>query len=294
MNILLQPPKVTSKSLERVTSYLRKYLPPSLTEVNSEKDADIVLIHVIGRRDRVAAQAERLLQMKKKYAIIQYVLRSTQKPNTKEWIKIWERAKVVWSYYDLISSCLEDGTPPKFEFYRAPLGVDSEVFKRSTEGNVRDFMVCTSGQSWLTESVREVASAAMHMGEKIFHLGEELKRPNVECHTNVSDQELVGYYNRCQFVSGLRRKEGFELPAAEALICGAKPIFFDQPHYRHWYDGLGIFIPETDGSSGRSQVTENVEKLFKEGTTVGQDAIEVAKNRFDWKSIIQNLWERIQ
>lgn len=277
VNVYLTPPTVTSKSLNRVTDALIRYRPDGVAIVDDPTKADLTILHAIGRQNQLYNQA------KGKYVVIQYALKSTLTPSVRSWLRLWEGAELVWSYYDLEQICEDEKVIPEFNFYHSPLGADSKVFKPQNTG--KRYQILTSGQSYLTESVRE----CYHASNRIIHLGADLGR-DFDCIYNVSDEVLAHYYNLSHYVSGLRRIEGFELPAAEGALCGVKPILFDKPHYRSWYNDIGIFIPE----GNREQTINNLKLLF-EGTPsrLTDYQIEIAKNRFNWQTIITEFWRRL-
>lgn len=149
------------------------------------------------------------------------------RPNTKDWMKMWMGAKVVWSYYDLYQLIEEDyGERPRnlpFRFYHAPLGTEFDVFKESKLG--KKFIITAGSQGYLSESAKECVVATKNVKATMFYLGKELnKGGDIVCKTGITDEELARYYSQSVFVSGLRRKEGFELPALEGLMCGARPV----------------------------------------------------------------------
>lgn len=293
MKVYLELPK-QSRGIQRAYDALIKYKPDSVEVVKNEEEADLSVIHVIGRRDQVRARAEELRKKGKEYAIIQYVLRSSQKPSTADWIDLWQGAKLVWSYYNLPSLCIEDGlfregVLTSFPFYYAPLGVESNVFKQTKVH--RRGLVLASGQHALSESVRECAIAVNELKGYMIHLGHDLRRGGrILAYQDVSDERLCDLYSAVQFVSGLRRIEGFELPAAEGLLCGARPILFDKPHYRHWYGDLAVYIPE----ESREKVIESLKSVFTAGADpVTEEEKQIARERFDWQKIITNFWNKI-
>jgi len=217
--------------------------------------------------------------------VIQYALRSTQKPNTHNWVDLWNNALAVWSYYDLIELCKEDGADCKFNFYHGPLGTR---FNRGKEAS--DFLIATSGLSYLTESVRECMAVANELNKKVFHVGPNLGYKNTIYSDGIDDELLAYHYSHCEYVSGLRRIEGFEFPVIEGLMCGARPIVFDKPHYRKWFNNYAIFIQEND--------RENVKKALQE--VLRRDAIPVSekekleiKNKFSWDTIFKELKKQI-
>lgn len=293
MKVYLEPHS-DSRGLLRVRDALLRYAPPSIEVVKEQGECDLAILHVFGRHTSTGKTIKWLTDHKKKYAMIQYCLRSTMRPDTKDWIDMWKGAKLVWSYYDLPALCSKDGMlyegMREFPFYHAPLGVDAGIFYQH-DIDRGDFIIATCSQHALTEGVKECVVAAKRLGLRVFHLGHELRRgPDVVCDSGISDHALAVYYSRCLFVSGLRRVEGFELPAAEGLLCGARPILYDQPHYRHWYNGLATFIPEVS----REEVTDILEDQFIQGPVpVSRDEIEEAKKRFDWQTIITGFWRRV-
>ena len=276
---------IDSRGVQRVATALRKHLLAGAI-VDSTREADLVVLHVIGRQDRMWAQAKKLLAEGKRYAVIQYCLRSTLRPSTEGWLPLWRDAEAVWSYLDLPTLCAEDGQQADFAFYHAPLGVDGSVFYPRPLQEERCNVV-TSGLSYLTESVREVIKAARIARQEIIHLGPQVA-PKLFCVENVEDATLAGIYSQSLYVSGLRRTEGFELPAAEGLLCGARPILFNRPHYRQWYDGLGVFIPE----GSREEVIESLVKVFSRPyVPLNQVQIFEAGKRFAWPPILNDFWK---
>lgn len=261
----------------------------STVDPKHEYDADLVVIPVVGRLDKVFVQAEAVKRRGAEYALIQYAFKSTQQPDARSWAALWACARCVWSYYDL-----ERMSPRQGNFYHAPLGVDSDVFypRPPLSGPPYTYVVATSGRSRLTESVREAAIAAHLVRRKIFHLGSILALgPHGHCAVDITDDQLATFYSDCDWVSGLRRVEGFELPAVEGLLCGTRPILFDRPHYRQWYDGFGEFIPE----DSRQVVLDQLVQLFERGPRpVTRAEREEAVFRFSWDRILKGFWERCQ
>jgi hypothetical protein len=286
MRAYITPPDNNSRSLTRISEALEAHAPDWVEIVPSMPEADLVVLHVIGRQDKTQAIVEYLKGGGKQFAIIQYCVRSTLRPHTDGWLPLWESAKTVWSYLDLWGLCREDGTHSNFGLYLTPLGV-SETFHKT--GNSRPYIIATSGQSYLTESVKEAHLAAIKAGRDMFHLGPKINRKGILCASDIPDDMLAQLYNQCEFVSGLRRIEGFEMPAAEGLLCGARPILFDKPHYRMWYDDMADYIYETP----REGVVDSLERLFQNGARpVTDEELEMARNRFDWGRIVKGFWER--
>jgi hypothetical protein len=277
----------TDWPLRRVVGALERYAPEDVQFVSDNDSADLVVIHVIGRNERTTRYAQRMLAKGQRYAVIQYALRSTLRPHTSSWLPLWRGAELVWSYYDLEAWCRQEWTPCDFPFYHAPLGVDGEMFwPRRRE---RTFTIGTSGRMAVTESIREAACATKRVGGRMFHLGPELKRgPDIVCKTDIEDDMLACLLSECQFVAGLRRTEGFEMMAAEGLMCGARPVLFDRGHYRQWHREWGVFIPE----GSRNTVIDNLAALFREGAKpVTEEERSAAGWLFDWERIVKGFWD---
>jgi hypothetical protein len=264
-----------------------RYVPDGIDIVDDQNEAELTVLHVIGRQDRNRKRALWCTEHGQKYAVIQYCLRSTLRPSTEGWLPLWEKAALVWSYYNLKALCVEDGTPQDFPFYHAPLGANAEVFY--PRNRQCKYVVATHGLSWVTESNREAAHAAKRVDRLVFHLGPKFNRAHITCMSDIDDEGLAGLYSECEFVSGLRRTEGFELPVIEGLLCGARPICFDQSHYRQWFDPWAVFIPE----GSREEVIDNLETVFREGAhPVTESERESVKEIFDWRKIVTAFWEK--
>lgn len=285
MNVFTRTHVPTDRGMSRVVAALEKHAPGGIQIVTDAREADLVVLHVIGRGDQLTRAAESLRGNGQKYAVIQYAIRSTKAPRTSSWLPLWRNAELVWSYYDLPALCAEDGTRPDFPFYHSPLGTDFHA-----ESGPKRYLIATSGLSYLTESVRECVLAARGLGERVFHVGPELGIKGVECSNGMSDADLAEKYSQCEFVSGLRRIEGFEFPVIEGLACGTRPVCFDRPHYRQWFTGLADFIEERP----REGVIESLSALFERGARpVTSEEKAIARERFDWRTIVSGFYSRL-
>lgn len=285
-----------SRALGRIADALQRYAPTDTEFVADERAADLIVLQIIGRQDTVRARMHEILLRKQRYAVVQLVLRSTKRPSTVGWLDVWRHAAVVMSYYDLHAAILDDGFVLDAKelqptFYLAPLGVDTTLFQPYIESPPlpRSQLVATTGASWLTESVREAQLAARQIGQDAWHLGRVESR-GIRCYPNVSDEVLVKLYSQTRYVSGLRRLEGFELPAAEGLCCGARPILFEQPHYRRWFGPWAEYIPE---SPSRQGVIDALVALFSGPyRSVTPEEIDAARQVFNWETIGGGFWRR--
>jgi hypothetical protein len=302
MKVFLQPPQ-PSLGLDRIAHALRRYAPAGVEVCQFPRNVDLTVIYAIGRRDHIERQCREIKQRDKRYAVIQVCLKSTMSPNVDDWVDIWENAIVVWSYYDLARQFYSAGYDTdggwRFpqHFFHVPLGVDGQVFyDRFTSPrwddlphNERNVTIVTSGHSRLSESVRECWLAAEQVEGTVVHLGPLKPAKHVMSVTNVSDAELAVHYSASQFVSGLRRTEGFELPAAEGLLCGARPVVFDTPDYRWAYKSWAEYIHE----GTRAEVVDQLVQLFKQGARpVTAAEREEAAHWFNWERVCGEFWQR--
>jgi glycosyltransferase involved in cell wall biosynthesis len=298
MNVFLKGQVGLSKAMDRIIKQLMRHKPSYVQIVDDPLDSDLVILHVIGFPE-TEETVKRLVSLGKKYAIIQYCLRTTQKPDCASWIPIWQGAELVWSYYDLQELCREDGVefPVDTLFYYAPLGVDTGVFNKGLRPRPYPYKILTTGTLAPHESVDLVNIALQVTGGRQVHIGQlEQKRVGfkdelVDFFNEISDPVLAQKYRLSEYVSGLRRVEGFELPAAEGLVCGARPILFDKPHYRQWYEDLGaIFIPEEDDSKILLSLKQVLGTPLENWPPLDIDA---AIRRFDWGRICNGFWDSI-
>lgn len=290
MRVFAEVPPGLSRAMERVTAALKLSAPPGVEFVTDRRDAHLTILHVIGYPETETA-VKHLRAGGQNYAIIQYCMRSTQKPNTRDWAEIWRGADLIWTYYDLPELMKADNYfDPSLELYIAPLGVDP-VFRDRPIQEVKSWTIMTSGFVAESESVLECAKAVARVSGRQFHLGPRTVCPDaVMCGTGIGDPTLAEVYTRSCWVAGLRRAEGFEMPAAEGLCCGARPIMFDAPHYRKWFDPWATFIPE----GTFDEVVESLVSVFESGCLlVSEEERQAALARFDWKTICDGFWEGV-
>ena len=284
-------PLIENFCINRISHALKDYAPENIKFVGKEEGANLVIHFVHGHRKRVWWKICRLKEKGCNSAIVQLQLKDTANPETKDWLEIWENSKLTWSYYNLPQICIDEGTPTKFNFYHAPLGVDGDKFKDFDLE--RNYIIGIHSKGWSRESMREVVAAAREVGKTVLNFEDEKDYgEGVEYTGRIKDNDLkmAYHYSKCKYVSGLRRPEGFELPVIEGLMCGARPIVFDLPCYRQWYDGLAEFIP----SEGRAVIIPALVELFKKDPKpVTEEEKELVKEKFNWEKIARGFWKRI-
>lgn len=291
------------RGIQRVAKAIEEYAPAGV-EFTEYEQADLVIHHVIGVQNfhptKTIDQFMAGSFPGQRQAVVQYCVATSEQPLPIWWFKhVWSHCDLVWSYYDLLGQMLNFPPDEIGEygwgkiFYEAPLGVD-KVFHGSIADRPKRpiFLVCTSGYIPETEGVLECVEAAARVGGRVLHLGPASLNlgPHVAYVEGISDQQLAALYKSCRFVSGLRRVEGFELPAAEGLCGGTVPICFDQPHYNRWFEDAAAYVTE----SSPAAVTDLIENIFRE-PTIKADAIDVslAQRKFSWPRVVGGFWQRL-
>lgn len=288
MKVCVDVPTGLSRAMWRTAEALKRYAPPWV-EFVCEADAQLVFLHTIGY-DAVD-YSFKLQAQNKHYAVLQYCLRTTQRPNTREWVTFWALSRGVFSYYDLNALAREDGITRDIpKFVRVPLGVDSNVFYPRPMLH-HPYLAFTSGYVAQSECLEEVADAAARVNGLVFHLGPAgtVNRDNNFSALDISDDELAQKYSASRYVTGLRRTEGFELPCAEGLLSGCRPILFDRSHYRDWFGDFAEYVPE----GGPATVTNALEEIFRRPyRAVCEPEIARAREIFSWEKFANAVWRQ--
>lgn len=291
LKAFVEPP-LDDFCINRIAQALKKYAPAEIEFVPTESEADLAVLYAHGRKKHIWWTICRLKKNGQRAAVVQMSLRSTPNPHTSDWLNIWNESAVVWSYYNLRQLCQEEGTPVNFDFYHAPLGVDTTVFTETPLE--RKYVIGIHSKGWSRESLEEVVTAARAAHGTVLNFESEKDYGDGVEYTGLiknDDAKLARYYSQCKYVSGLRRVEGFELPVIEGLMCGARPICFDLPSYRQWFEGLAEFIPET---GGRAQIIPALINIFKnEPKPVSEIEKSNVQDKFNWGTIARGFWQQV-
>lgn len=287
MKVCLMPTGLHSRAMIRVARALGKYRPNNVSIATDINDADLAILHVIS--PDAISYAENLAQQGIRYAVIQYCLGLGHPVEI--WHDMWNGADLVWSYYALYQLANYRSN----NFYHAPLGVDDVFINHKPTGAIRNRVITTGYVSGpFAEPIEEVWIAANRAGIKAIHIGPDIVKGMSEYPANwraisPTDVELAELYSTSRWVSGMRHVEGFELPAAEGLVCGCRPIVFDQPTMRQWYGDRVEYVDECHGEELVGELQAIFEGEYTENYEYGSQAVGV----FDWKSICNGFWVRV-
>lgn len=294
-------PLTLSRSIHRLAAALTRYAPPDVEIVADPAEADLLLCHMIGQEgwaehlDAVAARGRR-------YAIWQHCLITTRDPHPFAWARLWQDAAVVASCYDLATAwrtaqtAADDAMLAVYHrtpnFVRVPLGVAADVFRPDPAVTAYRYLVVTSGYVADTECVGEWGAVCNTVERTQYHLGPNLAALayRLEFQTGITDGALATAYNRAQFVSGLRRSEGFELPAYEGLACGARPVMFRREDAGHWLGDHAEYIDEGPFDDVVAQLTALVQGPYRPVTA---DEIRWVAATFPWARTAAEFWAAV-
>jgi hypothetical protein len=298
MNVFLSPTGICagSHAFRRIASALARYAPSYVEIVADCNDADLVILYAVSL-DAIEA-GRKLFLTDRKWAVVQCCVGPTICP-VDWWYELWSGAAVVMSYYQLAAMAPNC----QFNFYHAPLGID-DVFKQPQPAQPRNLVITTGycdGEG--AEAISEVWKAVeivnslpgqpfalqpLHIGPK--HVQGMVNVPsNWHNEEGVTDERLAQLYNRAQWTASLRAVEGFELPAAESLACGARPLLFSQSSLKTWYEDLAVYIDECSGQALVDKLVTSMSEPFPVSSEERQQAID----KFDWKVIVEGFWRRI-
>lgn len=285
LKAFVNSPAHLSLAMQRVANALRTFAPSDVQIVDTLREADLQVGHVI---DYDALTYDPGIPL----AVIQYCTNAVDDESMLRWQPLWARAAAVWSYYDLTRFMPEGAT-----FYMAPLGID-ETFRRDfIEPKHRAVGVMTSGYvSGLgAEAIEEVAIAAKIAGLYHVHLGPPPEGMETKiqfpCVNGIPDRDLAKMLRLTKFVSGLRHREGFEMPAIEGLACGARPIVFERPDMLKWYMGHAEFVSPSSGAP----LIDALTAIFRrERWDVSAAERAQVLRTFDWEPIVTGFWTAIK
>jgi hypothetical protein len=292
-------PPTLGQGIHRVVRELKAHAPAGVTFTEDRAGADHIVHHVVGVGNFSPTPIDVLIEQDaKRYSVIQYCLKTTEQPGVEWWDQmVWGGATCVWSYYDLIQRMKDEQHWTSGEqwpaFYHAPLGV-SAAFHPPTPRVAKAYLVGTSGYLAEPECIDAWFAVCEATGQRLFHLGPWLPcfnaAPGLVTQLNgIDDATLAMKWAACHYVNGLRATEGFELPAAEGLACGARPVLFDRAEHREWFEARAVYI--TEGRT-RAELTAQLRHLVPTPLMMPGETT-WAREQFNWGRLCQGFWARV-
>ena len=166
-------------------------------------------------------------------------------------------------------------------------GVDCDRFKPNdpkdanlviTVGYVDDFVIKRKGFETFVKSAKYLPNIKFvligkHRDRSIEHL-KSVAPPNVEFTGFVSDEELLGWYQKAKVYCQLSMYESFGMTLAEAMACGCVPVAADCAALPEVVGDTGFYVPYGDPKA----TAEAIEKALQ--SDKGEEARERVKRLF--------------
>ena len=141
------------------------------------------------------------------------------------------------------------------------------IFRREQGG---DWMLVIAGnKGWLYESAFRACEASFY-------------REDIKIIENLSDDEITGLYNACEFFVYPSLYEGFGLPVIEAMACGAPVITSSSSSLAEIAGGAAVLInPEDPQELADAMLRVAGNRSLREGLACA--SVEKAK-KYDWRN----------
>lgn len=254
---------------------LKRYAPNKIRFVSQPEYADIQIVNITRLSDIEKIKCT-------KYVVLFHCRGEWSDESIKDYLPMFEKALFVYSHQDLKAEL-----HGKYNFVRGPWGTDDwNFYQQDVE---RKYKILNTGLVPETEAITESLRSCELTDSMQLHVGRNLgyKSSHYNYASNLTSEEMRIAYNSSQFVSGMRRIEGFEKPVIEGLLCGARPICFDTPLFRYWYDGMAEFVPE----GTPVELVGHLTALFRAGARpVTETEKNLAIRRFGWKNVAFEFW----
>ncbi len=203
----------------------------------------------------------------------------------KKTLREWEAIYRLPTYLISISSHLKTELEKRYG-RPAPLcrnGIDLKIFHPEKEKICRQFSkdnpmriisvgsydVTYKGIQTTIEAVQKAKEAGMHIDfiriTPTSSAAETALKPGYQIKVGLSQEEMNCVMRSCDvYISNSTDREGFGLPAVEAMASGLVPILSDISCYRSFSGRSGhcIFVPEGDSKA----TFKAIERLYKMGT----------------------------
>lgn len=262
---------------KRMSKAFHQYAPPEIEWVTEGED--YTMLHIVGGSEYEIAKT---LDLNKTIILCHCIY--TSGITIPQWEELWKNARMSISFHPL-----DTYTKEKMNFLRVPLGADPKVFVPNSNKDKKVFM--TGHVDW-SECLDSVYFACERTNNMVYHTGH-----NFKWNTNyykflpeLDDQRFARLLGSCQYVTGLRRIEGFEAHCMEGAMCGSVPIIPIAPTY-DFYDGIGIFVntevPKED------LITALADIFTREYKSLSAEVVEYVRHTFDWGTIVPNMFSEV-
>lgn len=278
-----------SRAMERIRTAFIKYAPPGTLFQGSLEGDPVHCINWIGqnprehtKRDEVTMAAP-TLPLTAKYIVIAHIGNPHYSHLDGHYQKLLEGAMVVIVVDKRILGY--EGS----NIFETPWGFEPRTFFWAP--GLKKYKILCTGYMADAEGIDACWDACGHLSAKLCHVGGPLKGISggrwYERYEGIHDRKMRELYGASEYVSGLRREGGFELPVIEGYACGCQPVVFDQPTMRKYYSDFALFVPNVP----RHELYRHLLKVLLQKRNI-RPRPEILK-RFHWGPIMRDVWERV-
>jgi hypothetical protein len=262
------------KAFYRISQAFHQHTPDNIEWV--EEGEDFQLIHAVGEGEYEYAKKQDL----SKLIIIAHCILTT-KTTVQQWEEIWKEAKLVISFHPINTY-----TEEKINFIRSPWGAEPDLFPAQNKD--RRLKVFMTGHVAETECLDKVFEACKITENVAAHTGEDFHwaAPWYKYFPYFEQKDFATMLNIAQYISCLRKVEGFEMMGIEGAMTGAVPIVPNEPTYDYYKD-FGIFLDM------KKDVTKQLIDIF--GSTyypLTKSKIDYVRREFSWEKICKRIYKR--
>lgn len=293
LNVWMQVYPLYTKVINHIMLKLGEQKPSNINLVDDWIDADIIIENVVGTPDRKNLchwrEEDWSEDIKMRAEIhegpLVYVAHCSIVDD--DFFRMaFNKSKCVFGFLDFSKTVNAD-----YNYIRMPWGVDPNTFMELPDIKERPFDIYTWGASIKPdeEGILSLYKAMKQVDGKMLHSGIDYGLeapwytfvPPADTYAGVAER-----LNRARFANALRREEGFELMGIQGALCGAKPLYFDLPCYRYWFDKFGIFVSQDNA-------VEDLVKVFSEDVSVPAEDKKYVIDNFSWDNVAKIFWGNI-
>ena len=279
-----------SRAMERIRQAFIKYAPKTARFQGSIEDQPIHCLNYMGQNPKEHTKRDEIcmgvptLPVTEKYLVFAHIGNPHYPQHDIYFQKMMSGALLVITFDKRIlgykgSNVLETswGYEPDL-FYRYP--------------GLKTYKILCTGYMADAEAIDACWDACGNISAKLCHVGGRLPEVKVgrwcDRFEGVSDGHLRTLYNSAEYVSGMRREGGFELPVIEGYACGCQPIVFDQPTMHKYYEDFALFVSNVP----RYDLAKRLVNLLLPKKSIRPDP-KILK-RFQWRQVMRRIWTGIK
>lgn len=279
-----------SMAMHRIRDAFIKYKPPSITFTDEKQGSFTHCIHWVGQnpekhteRDEGIFERETLPESDS-YIVFAHIGNPHYKDQEGYYQRLLEYARLVITFDKDIIGYEGDNV------FETPWGFEPETF--FLDPQKKRYKILCTGYMAHAEGIDSCYDAVIATKGLLCHVGGRLRGITGPAgyvrYEGVKDYIMRSLYAKSEYVSGMRREGGFELPTIEGYACGAQPIVFNLPTMRKYYSDFALFVPLVN----RLDLYMELRKIFERPANVSPD--ERILSRFHWETIMNKVWSRVQ